>query len=50
MSSTSSVNSQNIEERDAIKLYFAFVNSLSLDDEFIECTKSCLKIHLKNQN
>ena len=33
MSSSSSVYSQNIEERDAIELYFAFFTAYSLDDK-----------------
>ncbi|AIQ97348.1 hypothetical protein [Prochlorococcus sp. MIT 0801] len=50
MSSCSSVNSQSIEERDAIELYFACVTSFSLDDEGVECTSRCVEVHLKNEN
>ena len=50
MSSSSSVNSQSIEERDAIELYFACVTACSLDDEGVECTTRCVEVHLKNEN
>ena len=50
MSSSSSDNSQSIEERDTIELYFACVTNWSLDDEGVECTTRCVEVHLKNEN
>ena len=50
MSFSSSVNSQSMEERDAIELYLACLTSCSLDDEGVECTTRCVEIHLKNEN
>ena len=50
MSSGSSVNSQSMEERDAIELYFACVTACSLDDEGVECTTRCVEVHLKNES
>ena len=50
MSSSSSVYSQNIDERDAIELYFACITSWSLDDEGVECTTRCVEVHLKDEN
>ena len=50
MSSSSSFYSQNIEERDAIELYFACVTACSLENDGVECTTKCVEVHLKNEN
>ena len=50
MSFTASFNSQNIEEIDAIELYFATMISWSLDYEGVECTTRCVEVHLKSEN
>ena len=44
MSSGSSIENQNIDEKDAIDLYFAFVTACSLDDDGIECTTRCIEV------
>ena len=49
MSSSSSGYGQNLEERDAIELYFACVTACSLDDKGVECTTRCDEVHLKNE-
>ena len=50
MSSSSSVNSQSIEERDAIEQYFTCVTVCSHNNEGLECKTRCVEVHLKNEN
>ena len=50
MYSSSSSYGQNIEESDAIELYFACVTACSLDDKGVECATRCVEVHLKNEN
>ena len=49
MSSSSSVNCQCIEERDAIELYFACVTACSLDDEGVELFNECIELWIENK-